>query len=111
MTWTLETKTTDRAPTKRGDDWTQEVTHVIRDERGRYVVSAVEHDYPSMSDVLLTPAEQWDAMRLIAAAPALRNALMLAMEAINPFSSMSIAEAEKSGRAALALLDRVEVGK
>lgn len=75
MTWTLETKVTDRAPLKRGDEWTQDVCYIIRDERGRYVISATEQNYPSLAGVMLSREELQAAVRLIVAAPALRDAL------------------------------------
>lgn len=76
MTWTLETKTQDVAPAKRGDEWETLTTYHVKDDRGRHVtcVSA-----PSSNDLLrayqLSEQECAEAARLIAAAPALRDAL------------------------------------
>lgn len=75
MTWTLETKTQDVAPAKRGDEWRTLTTYHVKDDRGRHItcVSA-----PSSHELLrpyqLSEQECAEAARLIAAAPALRDA-------------------------------------
>ena len=80
MTWTLETKRQDVAPAKRGDEWRTLTTYHVKDDRGRHItcISA-----PSSHELLrpyqLSEQECAEAARLIAAAPALRDALVAAL--------------------------------
>ena len=109
MTWTLETKTQDVAPAKRGDEWRTLTTYHVKDDRGRHVtcISA-----PSGHELLrayqLDERECAEAARLIAAAPALRDALETLLAEVDITSKQrgwSGNGARVMARAALALLD------
>jgi hypothetical protein len=92
MTWTLETKTQDVAPAKRGDEWKTLTTYHVKDDKGRHVTCISP---PSSNDLLrpyqLDEQECAEAARLIAAAPALLAALqMLLMEGHGPISDATL---------------------
>ena len=102
MTWTLETKRQDVAPAKRGDEWRTLTTYHVKDDRGRHItcISA-----PSSHELLrpyqLSEQECAEAALLIAAAPALRDALAEIAE----LPAERLDEAHMIACFALALLD------
>ena len=106
MTWTLETKTQDVAPAKRGDEWRTLTTYHVKDDKGRHVTCISP---PSSHEILrpyqLSEQECADAARLIAAAPAIRNALVDFVEEYPAGDVQLLDRLYGHARAALALLD------
>ena len=109
MTWTLETKTQDVAPAKRGDEWRTLVSYHVKDEQGRHVTCiSVPSSHELLRPYQLNEQECAEAARLIAAAPAMEDALrtlVLAYMGPDAYREQTIEEAIEQALAIVALLD------